>query len=93
MLFSFPQVPPENATTPLLAPLLTIDNLLHFLGILVVLVATVLAARIVNRALARHFKRVSERLHVDETSYTVLRRLIVATIYAVSYTHLTLPTN
>ena len=70
----FPQVPPENATTP--ASLLTIDNLLHFLGILVVLFATVLAARIVNRALARHFKRVSERLHVDETSYTVLRRLV-----------------
>ena len=70
----FPQVPPENATTP--TPLLTIDNLLHFLGILVVLFATVLAARIVNRALARHFKRVSERLHVDETSYTVLRRLV-----------------
>ena len=71
----FPQVPPENATTPASLPL-TIDNLLHFLGILVVLVATVLAARIVNRALARHFRRVSERLHVDETSYTVLRRLV-----------------
>jgi len=79
----FPQVPPENAMTPPLASPLTINNLLHFFGILIVLFATVLAARIVNKALARHFKRVSERLHVDETSYTVLRRLIVATIYVV----------
>ncbi len=56
------------------------------LRILIVIAATVLIATIVNRALREQFRILSEHLRVDETTYTVIRRLIVVLIYVAGIT-------
>jgi len=51
--------------------------------ILIALIATVIVARLIDRALAAYFKFASMKLKVDETIYTVVRRIILVTIYLI----------
>ncbi|MEA1999225.1 MAG: mechanosensitive ion channel family protein, partial [Euryarchaeota archaeon] len=46
-------------------------------------IATVIVARLIDRALAAYFKFASGKLKVDETTYTVTRRIIIVTIYLI----------
>lgn len=46
----------------------------------IVIVATIVIAKFTNRLLKGHFKEFSRRLKVDETQYTFIRRLMVASI-------------
>ena len=47
------------------------------------IIATVIVVRVINRALATYFKFTSEKLKVDETTYTVIRRWAVD--FGISY--------
>lgn len=51
------------------------------LRVALALAITVTVARLVNRMMARHFRRVSKRMDVSKTSSRLLRRLISAGIY------------
>ena len=64
-------------------PAETLDTLTTFIKIAITIVATVIIAVLINRALVAYFKFASEKLKVDETTYTVLRRIIILTIYII----------
>ncbi|VUT24805.1 MAG: Small-conductance mechanosensitive channel MscMJ [Candidatus Methanolliviera sp. GoM_oil] len=51
------------------------------INILIVIATTFIAAKIVNRLLSGYFKDISKRLNVEETVYTMLRRLIILLVY------------
>jgi small-conductance mechanosensitive channel len=51
--------------------------------IAIAIVVTVIVAQLINHALAAYFKSVSRKLKVDETTYSVVRRLILVTIYII----------
>jgi len=50
-------------------------------GILITILITFLIGSIVNRILRTTFRNISKRIKVDETRYTLLRRLIIVLIY------------
>ena len=50
---------------------------------LLVVAATIVAAKIVGTILSRHFCRVSRQMRVNETQFAVLRRLVVLIVYFV----------
>lgn len=50
-------------------------------AILATIIATVIVANIANRVLLTYFRVISERLKVEETVYTLIRRIIVALVY------------
>ncbi len=60
-----------------------LDTLTTSIKIAITIVATVIIAVFINRALVAYFKFASEKLKVDETTYTVLRRIIILTIYII----------
>ena len=51
------------------------------INILIVIATTFIAAKIVNRLLSGYFRDISKRLNVEETVYTMLRRLIILLVY------------
>ncbi len=51
--------------------------------IAIAIVVTVIVAQLINHALAAYFKSASRKLKVDETTYSVVRRLITVTIYLI----------
>ena len=59
----------------------TLNTLITLIKISIAIVATVIVVRLINRALVIYFKFASEKLKVDETTYTVVRRIIIVTIY------------
>jgi small-conductance mechanosensitive channel len=54
--------------------------------ILIALIATVIVAQLIDRALAAYLKFASGKLKVDATTYTVVRRIIIVTIYLIGVT-------
>ncbi|RCV64032.1 Small-conductance mechanosensitive channel [Methanophagales archaeon] len=52
----------------------------------IALIATVIVAQIIDRALAAYLKFASGKLKVDATTYTVVRRIIIVTIYLIGVT-------
>jgi len=61
----------------------TLNILITLIKISIAIVATVIVVRLINRALVVYFKFASEKLKVDETTYTVVRRVIIVTIYVI----------
>ena len=61
----------------------TLNTLITLIKISIAIVATVIVVRLINRALVVYFKFASEKLKVDETTYTVVRRVIIVTIYVI----------
>jgi small-conductance mechanosensitive channel len=61
----------------------TLNTLITLIKISIAIIATVIAAQIINRALVTYFKFASGKLKVDETTYTVVRRITIATIYVI----------
>jgi len=61
----------------------TLNTLITLIKISIAIVATVIVVRLINRALVIYFKFASEKLKVDETTYTVVRRVIIVTIYVI----------
>ena len=51
--------------------------------ILITLIATVIVAQLIDRALTAYIKLASGKLKVDATTYTVVRRIIIVTIYVI----------
>lgn len=47
----------------------------------IIIVATIILGRIVNRLLKDYFKRAAQKLNVDATTYVILGRLAVALVY------------
>jgi len=65
-------------------PLETVYNLIYtVIKISGAIVATVIVAQLINRALAAYFKFATGKLKVDETTYSVVRRIITVTIYVI----------
>ena len=64
-------------------PIGTSDTLITLLKISITIIATVIAAQIINRALATYFKFASGKLKIDETTFTVVRRTISVSIYVI----------
>lgn len=64
-------------------PIETLNALVTLFKISIAIVATVIAAQIINRTLVTYFKFASKKLKVDETTYGVVRRIIIATIYVI----------
>jgi len=56
----------------------TLNTLITLIKISIVIIATVIVARGINRALVVYFKFASGKLKVDETTYTVVRRIFFA---------------
>ena len=61
----------------------TSNTFITLLKISIAIVATVIIAWIINRALVTYFKFASGKLKVDATTYTVVRRIIIVTIYVI----------
>ena len=61
----------------------TLNTLITLIKISIAIIATVIVVRLINRALVVYFKFASEKLKVDETTYTVVRRVIIVTIYVI----------
>lgn len=57
------------------------ENLETLLFIGLTITATVLVARTVNNYLIRYYKRASDRLHIDLTTFRMFRHLVVAAVY------------
>ena len=75
---------PLNMTA---VPIETVYNLIYTLiKISVAIVVTVTVAQLINRALAAYFKFATGKLKVDETTYSVVRRIITVTIYLIGIT-------
>jgi Small-conductance mechanosensitive channel len=53
------------------------------INILIVIVATLIVAKIVDRLFLGYFRTVSKRLKVEETTYVVIRRILVVLVYLV----------
>ena len=64
-------------------PTETLDTLITLLKILIAIIGTVIVAQVINRALVTYFKFASDKLKIDETTYTVVRRILVITIYII----------
>ncbi len=65
-------------------PTETVYNLSYtVIKISVAIVVTVTVAQLINRALAVYFKFATGKLKVDETTYSVVRRIITVTIYLI----------
>jgi small conductance mechanosensitive channel len=65
-------------------PLETVYNLSYtVIKISGAIVATVIVAQIIDRALRVYFKFATGKLKVDETTYSVVRRIIILTIYVI----------
>ena len=72
---------PINMTA---VPTETVYNLIYtVIKISSVILATVIVAHLINRALATYFKFATGKLKVDETTYSVVRRIITVTIYVI----------
>ncbi|MEA1984892.1 MAG: mechanosensitive ion channel family protein [Euryarchaeota archaeon] len=56
-------------------------NITTILFVLVVVVSTVIVARIVDKLLKHQFELVSQRMNVDETVYGIVRHIAVALVY------------
>lgn len=56
-------------------------NITTILFVLVVVVSTVIVARIVDKLLKHQFELVSQRMNVDETIYGIVRHIAVALVY------------
>nr|CBH37235.1 hypothetical membrane protein, mscS family [uncultured archaeon] len=61
----------------------TLNTLITLIKISIAIIATVIVARLINRVFVIYFKFASEKLKVDETTYTVVRRIIIVTIYVI----------
>ena len=64
-------------------PIGTLNTLITILKISIAIIAMVVAAQVINRALTTYFKFASGKLKVDATTYTVVGRAIIATIYVI----------
>jgi len=64
-------------------PTETLDILITLIKILIAIIGTVIVAQVINRALVTYFKFASDKLKIDETTYTVVRRILVITIYII----------
>lgn len=65
-------------------PVETVYNLSYtVIKISVAIVVTVTVAQLINRALAVYFKFATGKLKVDETTYSVVRRIITVIIYLI----------
>lgn len=60
----------------------TLNTLITLIKISIAIVATVIVVRLINRALVIYFKFASEKLKVDETTYTVVRRFFALFVSA-----------
>ncbi|KAF5434589.1 Small-conductance mechanosensitive channel [Candidatus Methanophagaceae archaeon] len=49
----------------------------------IAIIGTVIVAHVINRALVTYFKFASDTLKIDETTYTVVRRILTITIYII----------
>ena len=64
-------------------PTETLDTLITLFKISIAIIGTVIVAHVVNRALVTYFKFASDKLKIDETTYTVVRRILTVTIYII----------
>ncbi len=64
-------------------PTETLDTLITLLKISIAIIGTVIVAHVTNRALVTYFKFASDKLKIDETTYTVVRRILIITIYII----------
>lgn len=64
-------------------PTETLDTLITLFKISIAIIGTVIVAHVVNRALVTYFKFASDKLKIDETTYTVVRRILILTIYII----------
>ncbi|HID20022.1 MAG TPA: mechanosensitive ion channel family protein, partial [Methanophagales archaeon] len=65
-------------------PAETVYNLIYtVIKISGAIVATVIVAQFIDHALRAYFKFATGKLKVDETTYTVVRRIIILTIYVI----------
>ena len=60
-----------------------LDTLITLLKISIAIIATGIVARVINQVLTTYFKKTSKKLKVDATTYTVVGRAIIATIYVI----------
>ncbi len=56
-------------------------DIVSFLFIFIVLIATIVLAKLVNKMLLAYFKVASKKMDIDETVYALVRRIIIAIIY------------
>jgi len=64
-------------------PTETLDTLITLFKISIAIIGTVIVAHVINRALVTYFKFASDKLKIDETTYTVVRRILTITIYII----------
>ncbi|KAF5429389.1 Small-conductance mechanosensitive channel [Candidatus Methanophagaceae archaeon] len=64
-------------------PTETLDTLITLFKISIAIIGTVIVAHVINRALVKYFKFASDKLKIDETTYTVVRRILTITIYII----------
>ena len=64
-------------------PTETLDTLITLFKISIAIIGTVIVAHVINRALVTYFKFASDTLKIDETTYTVVRRILTITIYII----------
>jgi len=64
-------------------PTETLDTLITLFKISIAIIGTVIVAHVINRALVTYFKFASDKLKIDETTYTVVRRILTVTIYII----------
>lgn len=57
------------------------ENLEMLLFISLIIIATVLIARTINNSLIRYYKKASNKLHIDLTTFRMFRHLVVAAVY------------
>jgi len=57
------------------------DNLETLLFISLISMATVLIARTINNFLIRYYKKTSNKLHIDITTFRMFRHMVVAAVY------------
>ena len=59
------------------------DNIANIALITIIILATFIVAKLVDRLLARQFELISKKMEVDETAYRLLRRISIAVIYLI----------
>jgi len=64
-------------------PTETVNTLITLFKISIAIIGTVIVAHVINRALVTYFKFASDKLKIDETTYTVVRRILTITIYII----------
>ncbi|NIO21575.1 MAG: mechanosensitive ion channel [Candidatus Aenigmarchaeota archaeon] len=58
-------------------------NLILFFEIVVILIATIILAKIISMVLGRSFRKMSKNIKIDQTQFVVLQRLVVFAIYII----------